>query len=171
METPTNAPNKQKAGEAPAATTQALQVVPSMSLTSLSRTATTATPRSTDPAADTPRIIVSPDASPVELSSDLLRTIQQMITLAIREQLAVLVPAQVKTPAEVSIFEQADPALAIPRPNTVEGPTTQLPTQTGGVPPQWLARLEYLLKGLQDVQYQVMGHPLKSKQTSLSPKE
>ncbi|KAL0461154.1 UNVERIFIED_CONTAM: hypothetical protein Slati_0003000 [Sesamum latifolium] len=57
METPSNAPNKQKAGEAPAAaTTQALQVVPSASLTSLSGMTTTATPRSIDPAADAPRI-------------------------------------------------------------------------------------------------------------------
>ncbi|KAL0457861.1 UNVERIFIED_CONTAM: hypothetical protein Slati_0413300 [Sesamum latifolium] len=82
-----------------------------------------------------------------------------MIALAIREQLAVLVPTRVATPSEVSAPKQADPALAIPRPDTVEGPSTQLPTQVGGVPPQWLARLEYLQKGLQDVQYQVMGAP------------
>ncbi|KAL0402074.1 UNVERIFIED_CONTAM: hypothetical protein Slati_4237300 [Sesamum latifolium] len=62
METPSNAPNKQKVGEAPAATTQALQVVPSAPLAPLSRIAATTTPRSTDPAIDTPRITVTPDA-------------------------------------------------------------------------------------------------------------
>ncbi|KAL0412564.1 UNVERIFIED_CONTAM: hypothetical protein Sradi_1458100 [Sesamum radiatum] len=29
----------------------------------------------------------------------------------------------------------------------------------GDVPPQWLVQLEYLQKGLQDAQYQVMGAP------------
>ncbi|KAL0281733.1 UNVERIFIED_CONTAM: hypothetical protein Sradi_7292200 [Sesamum radiatum] len=55
---------------------------------------------------------------------------------------------------------KADPALAIPRTSTIEGPVTQPPTQVGDVPPQWLAQLEYLQKGLQDVQYQVMGAPV-----------
>ncbi|KAL0462583.1 UNVERIFIED_CONTAM: hypothetical protein Slati_0145900 [Sesamum latifolium] len=105
------------------------------------------------------RISVSPDAPPVELSLNLLGTIQQMITSAIREQLAVLVPARVTTPSEVTVPEQADPASAIPRSNAVERPATQLSTQTGDVPPQWLARLEYLQKGLQDVQYQSMMAP------------
>ncbi|KAL0458651.1 UNVERIFIED_CONTAM: hypothetical protein Slati_0492300 [Sesamum latifolium] len=82
-----------------------------------------------------------------------------MITSAIREQLAVLIPTRVTTPSEVTVPEQADPALAIPRPNVVEGPAAQLPTQTGDVSPQWLARLEYIQKGLQNVQHQVMGAP------------
>ncbi|KAL0446077.1 UNVERIFIED_CONTAM: hypothetical protein Slati_1735600 [Sesamum latifolium] len=69
MKTPSNTPNKPKAGEAPAAaTTQALQVVPSAPLTSLSGMTTTAMPRSTEPAANTPRIIATQDAPPVELS-------------------------------------------------------------------------------------------------------
>ncbi|KAL0366877.1 UNVERIFIED_CONTAM: hypothetical protein Sradi_3577800 [Sesamum radiatum] len=62
METPSNAPNKQKAGEMPAVTTQALQVVPSASLTSLSGTAVTAMRRSTDPATDTLLDHCHPDA-------------------------------------------------------------------------------------------------------------
>ncbi|KAL0462965.1 UNVERIFIED_CONTAM: hypothetical protein Slati_0184100 [Sesamum latifolium] len=82
-----------------------------------------------------------------------------MITSAIREQLAVLVPARVTTPSKVVVPEQADPAFPIPRPNAVEGHATQLPTQAGDVPPQWLARLQCLQKRLQDVQYQVMGAP------------
>ncbi|KAL0405624.1 UNVERIFIED_CONTAM: hypothetical protein Slati_3876300 [Sesamum latifolium] len=120
METPSNPPNKQKAGEAPsAADTQALQVVPNAPLTSLSGTATIATPRSTNPAADTPRVTVTQDAPPMELSPTLLGTLEQMITSAICEQLTVLAP-----------------------------------TQAENVPPQWLARLESLQKGLQDVQHQ-----------------
>ncbi|KAL0386711.1 UNVERIFIED_CONTAM: hypothetical protein Slati_4551300 [Sesamum latifolium] len=95
----------------------------------------------------------------MELSPNLLWTIQQMITSAIREQLTILVPGQLTTRPELIVPEQADPALAIRRPNVVEGPTKQLPGQAGDVPPQWLARFESLQKGLQDVQYQVMGAP------------
>ncbi|KAL0434260.1 UNVERIFIED_CONTAM: hypothetical protein Slati_2760300 [Sesamum latifolium] len=138
---------------------QAIWIVLSTSLTPIFGSTATTTPRSIDPATDTPMMTVSSDAPPMELSSNLLGTIQQMIVSAIREQLAVLVPARVTTPSEVMDPEQADPALAIPRPNTVEGLSTQLPTQVGDVPPQWLARLEYLAKGLQDVQYQVMEAP------------
>ncbi|KAL0448552.1 UNVERIFIED_CONTAM: hypothetical protein Slati_1411600 [Sesamum latifolium] len=58
-----------------------------------------------------------------------------MITSVIREQLTVLVPAQVTTQPEVVVLEQADPALAIPRSDAVEGPAKQLPAQTGHVPP------------------------------------
>ncbi|KAL0394712.1 UNVERIFIED_CONTAM: hypothetical protein Slati_4437400 [Sesamum latifolium] len=97
-------------------------------------------PRSTDPATSTTRITATPDAPPAELSPNLLGTLQQMITSAIREQLVVLVPAQVTTQLEVAVLEQADPAaLAIPRSNVVEGPAKQLPAQAGDVPPQWLA--------------------------------
>ncbi|KAL0405961.1 UNVERIFIED_CONTAM: hypothetical protein Slati_3910000 [Sesamum latifolium] len=128
METP-NTPGKQKVGETPIVTTQALQVVWSTSLTPISRLTATATPRSVDHAADLPRITVSPDAPSVELSSNFLGTIQQMITSAIHEQLAVLIPARVTTPSEVAAPEQADAALVVSRPNNVEGPTTQLPTQ------------------------------------------
>ncbi|KAL0288333.1 UNVERIFIED_CONTAM: hypothetical protein Sradi_7100000 [Sesamum radiatum] len=73
MEMPTNAPNKQKAREAPAAaTTQALQVVPSASLTSLSGATTTTAPRPADLVADIPRITAVQDAPPVELFPTLL---------------------------------------------------------------------------------------------------
>ncbi|KAL0308873.1 UNVERIFIED_CONTAM: hypothetical protein Sradi_5829600 [Sesamum radiatum] len=150
METLTNAANKQKAGETPVVTTQALQVVSRTPLTPISRSTTT-TPRSTDPATDTPRITVSQNSLPVELSSNLLGTIQQMTASAICEQLAVLVPARMTTRSEVTAPEQVDPALATPRPNTIEEPFTQLPTQVGDVPPQWLARRDCLQKRLQDV--------------------
>ncbi|KAL0303166.1 UNVERIFIED_CONTAM: hypothetical protein Sradi_6184700 [Sesamum radiatum] len=75
METLVNTPNKQKAGDAPAATTQALQVVPSVPLSSLFGTAATATPRSKDPATDALRITVIPDAPSAELSLNLLETL------------------------------------------------------------------------------------------------
>ncbi|KAL0453336.1 UNVERIFIED_CONTAM: hypothetical protein Slati_1311700 [Sesamum latifolium] len=95
----------------------------------------------------------------MELSQNLLGTLQQMITSAIREQLTVLVPAHVTAQPDAVAPEQANPALAIPRPDAVEGPAKQLPAQAGDVPPQWLVRLESHQKGLQDVQYQVMGEP------------
>ncbi|KAL0394504.1 UNVERIFIED_CONTAM: hypothetical protein Slati_4416600 [Sesamum latifolium] len=82
-----------------------------------------------------------------------------MITSAIREQLTVLAPAQVTMQPEVVVPEQADSTLAIPRPEAVLGPAQQPPAQAGNVPPQWLARLESLQKGLQDVQHQVMEAP------------
>ncbi|KAL0373517.1 UNVERIFIED_CONTAM: hypothetical protein Sradi_3267400 [Sesamum radiatum] len=85
MERPNKAPNKQKVGETPAVTTQALQVVPSVSLTSFSGIAATTTPRLTDLATDTPRITATPDAPPAKLSWNLLGTLQHMITSAIRE--------------------------------------------------------------------------------------
>ncbi|KAL0430848.1 UNVERIFIED_CONTAM: hypothetical protein Sradi_0710800 [Sesamum radiatum] len=74
---PSNAPNKQKVGEAPAAATnQALQVVPSTSLTSLAGVTTITAPRPADLAADAPRITAMQDAPPVELSPALLGSLQ-----------------------------------------------------------------------------------------------
>ncbi|KAL0428270.1 UNVERIFIED_CONTAM: hypothetical protein Slati_3001800 [Sesamum latifolium] len=95
----------------------------------------------------------------MELSPTLLGTLQEMITSAIREQLTVLALAQVTMQPEVVVPEQADPTLAIPRPEAVLGPAQQPPAQAENVSPQWLARLESLQKGLQDVQHQVMGVP------------
>ncbi|KAL0392821.1 UNVERIFIED_CONTAM: hypothetical protein Sradi_2504900 [Sesamum radiatum] len=141
METPTNIANKQKARETPSGTTQTLQVVSSTPFTPLLGSTATTIPRSTDPVMDTPRLIISPDAPFVELSSDLLGTIQQMIASTIHEKLAVLVPTRVITPSEVTAPEQVDPVLAIPRPNMAEGPSTQLPAQVGEHPlnswPNW----------------------------------
>ncbi|KAL0407614.1 UNVERIFIED_CONTAM: hypothetical protein Sradi_1695800 [Sesamum radiatum] len=159
MKTHTNAQGKQKAGETPIFTTQALQIVSSTSLTPILGLTTTTTPRPANPAADPPMITISPDAPFVELYSNLLGTIQQMIASAIREQLAILVPTRMTTSSEVTAPEQADLAPAAPRLNNVEGQTTQLLIQMGDIPPQRLARLECLQKGLQDVQYQVMGAP------------
>ncbi|KAL0400020.1 UNVERIFIED_CONTAM: hypothetical protein Sradi_2345300 [Sesamum radiatum] len=82
-----------------------------------------------------------------------------MITSANHEQLTAFAPVQVTTQPEVVVPEQADHTLAILRPEVVQGPATQLSAQAKDVPPQWLARLEALQKGLQDVQHQVMGAP------------
>ncbi|KAL0374092.1 UNVERIFIED_CONTAM: hypothetical protein Sradi_3324900 [Sesamum radiatum] len=77
-----------------------------------------------------------------------------MITSAIHEQLTVLAPAQVTMQPEVVVPEQAAPTLVM------SGPAVVLePAQAESVPSQWLARLESLQKGLQDVQHQVMGAP------------
>ncbi|KAL0297657.1 UNVERIFIED_CONTAM: hypothetical protein Sradi_6817800 [Sesamum radiatum] len=84
---------------------QALQVVLSAPFAPLSGLTATAMPRSTDPGADIPWIVVSPDAPPVELFSDLLGTIQRLIVSAIRNELAVLVPARVTTLPEVIVPE------------------------------------------------------------------
>ncbi|KAL0309405.1 UNVERIFIED_CONTAM: hypothetical protein Sradi_5882800 [Sesamum radiatum] len=54
-----------------------------------------------------------------------------MIVSTIREQLAVLVLARVITPSEATAPQLADPTLVIPRPNTVEEPSAQLPTEVG----------------------------------------
>ncbi|KAL0431288.1 UNVERIFIED_CONTAM: hypothetical protein Sradi_0754800 [Sesamum radiatum] len=83
--------------------------------------------RSTDPATDTLRITITQDAPPMELSPTLLRTLQQMITSAIHEQLTNLAPAQATMQPEVVVPEQVDPTLAIPRPEAVLGPAQQLP--------------------------------------------
>ncbi|KAL0407515.1 UNVERIFIED_CONTAM: hypothetical protein Slati_4065400 [Sesamum latifolium] len=61
----------------------------------------------------------------MELSLNLLGTIQQMITSAIREQLAVLVPSRVTTQSKVTVHEQADPAFAIPRLNVIGAPVEE----------------------------------------------
>ncbi|KAL0294400.1 UNVERIFIED_CONTAM: hypothetical protein Sradi_6889600 [Sesamum radiatum] len=52
----------------------------------------------------------------MELSSTLLGTLQQMILSAIREQLTVFAPIQVTMQPAVVVPKQADPTLAIPRP-------------------------------------------------------
>ncbi|KAL0428135.1 UNVERIFIED_CONTAM: hypothetical protein Slati_2988300 [Sesamum latifolium] len=106
----------------------------------------------------------------MELSPTLLGTLQQMITSAIREQLTVIAPVQVTTQPKVDILEQVVPTLAIPRSETVQRLAKQLPAQAGDVLPQWLARLESLQKGLQDVQHQVMGALPRSKQAFPSPR-
>ncbi|KAL0320059.1 UNVERIFIED_CONTAM: hypothetical protein Sradi_5267400 [Sesamum radiatum] len=58
---------------------------------------------------------------------------------------------------EVVVPEQTELTVVMPRPEASLGLAQQLPAQAGDVPPQWLARLESLQNGLQDIQQQVMG--------------
>ncbi|KAK4394196.1 hypothetical protein Sango_1890400 [Sesamum angolense] len=55
--------------------------------------------------------------------------------------------------------EQVDPTPTVRELLNLEVSNTVAPAPMGDVPPQWLARLEYIQKGLQDVQYQMMGAP------------
>ncbi|KAK4395868.1 hypothetical protein Sango_1741100 [Sesamum angolense] len=87
-----------------------------------------------------------------------------MITTTIHERLATLSPVRAATPSEVVAPEEAYPIQSVHAFNNVEGVNALLPPQTGDVPPQWLARLECLQKGLKNVHTQVMGAPSKEKQ-------
>ncbi|KAL0430593.1 UNVERIFIED_CONTAM: hypothetical protein Sradi_0685300 [Sesamum radiatum] len=75
-----------------------------------------------------------------------------MITSVIRKQLTVFAPVQVITQPEVVVPDHADPTLAIPRLEAAQGPAKQLSAQAEDVPPEWLAQLEALQKGLQDAE-------------------
>ncbi|KAL0434890.1 UNVERIFIED_CONTAM: hypothetical protein Sradi_0196900 [Sesamum radiatum] len=148
--------NKQKAEEAPAdATTQALQVVHGAALAPLFGAAVAASPRSADPAPNAPRIVITQDAPPLELSRTLLGTLQQMITSAICEQLTTVAPTLATRQPEVIVLGQAELTVVMPKPEASPGLAQQPPAQAGDVPPQWLARLESLQKELQDVQLKV----------------
>ncbi|KAL0400160.1 UNVERIFIED_CONTAM: hypothetical protein Sradi_2359300 [Sesamum radiatum] len=64
-----------------------------------------------------------------------------MAVLAIHEQLAVLVPAQVTTPSEVSVPEQADLVLAVPHTTAYPcGRPTPSMVSPSGVSPKGIAR-------------------------------
>ncbi|KAL0435228.1 UNVERIFIED_CONTAM: hypothetical protein Sradi_0230700 [Sesamum radiatum] len=157
MEIPNNLPNKQKAGEAPAAaTTQALQVVPGAPLTPLFGIATAASPRWANPASEAPRIVITQDAPHLELSPTLLETLQHMITSAFLEQLTAIALTPATRQPKVVVPEQAELTVVMPRPEASPGLPQQL---RRNVPPQWLAQLESLQKRLQDVQHHVMGAP------------
>ncbi|KAL0367440.1 UNVERIFIED_CONTAM: hypothetical protein Sradi_3634100 [Sesamum radiatum] len=120
METP-NVQGKQKVGEA-LITSQALQVVSGTSLAPITGSVVPTPSRPVDPAVDPARHCTSSDISSTELSPVLLGIIQQMITTAIREQLAILGPVQATIPSKVGAPEEVDPASAVPEPNNVEGP-------------------------------------------------
>ncbi|KAL0418866.1 UNVERIFIED_CONTAM: hypothetical protein Sradi_1300100 [Sesamum radiatum] len=95
----------------------------------------TAAPRSTDLGADIHKIIVSPNALPVELSSDLLGTISTDDRFGHSRATSSPRPYTSDNSLRSDRPEQADPVLAIPRTNTTEGPSTQLPTQMGDILP------------------------------------
>ncbi|KAL0378384.1 UNVERIFIED_CONTAM: hypothetical protein Sradi_3143900 [Sesamum radiatum] len=81
--------------------------------------------------------------------------IQQIVSAATHEQLAVLTPARTITPSDEDIpeevAEEGAPVHVLPVAER-QGP---LLVASQEVPPQWLARFECLQKGLQDGQYQI----------------
>ncbi|KAL0440284.1 UNVERIFIED_CONTAM: hypothetical protein Slati_2511400 [Sesamum latifolium] len=133
MENPANVADKQKTPDAPAST-QALQVVTGVSPAPTVTGPPTAT---LAPAASLPRV--------------------QIVSAAVREQVAALAPVRIATPSNVEAPEE-EPGEAVP---ALAPPTIRRPDIHSSVPQEfpanWLARLECLQKGLQDVQYQIGG--------------
>ncbi|KAL0434309.1 UNVERIFIED_CONTAM: hypothetical protein Slati_2765200 [Sesamum latifolium] len=163
-----NPANKDKAGKT-SGNTQALQVVVGVPPAS---TVGGSTPADTDPllprvvslVADPPRRSTSSDTSTEELSPALLETIQQIVSAAIREQMATLDPARVATLSEAdALKEETKGDIPVPVPPVGRRQEAPLPAPQE-VPPQWFARLEYLQKGLQEVQYQIGGTPEDNRQ-------
>ncbi|KAL2244225.1 UNVERIFIED_CONTAM: hypothetical protein Sindi_0540500 [Sesamum indicum] len=120
-------------------------------------------PRVTEPLADPPRRITSFDTTSSELFPALLGAIEQVVAAAILEQMAGLVPTRLAPVVEVGIPQGAiggppEGGVVVTRalPTAAQG---LLPTTPQEVPQQWLARLERLEKGLQDVQHQIAGDP------------
>ncbi|KAL0405124.1 UNVERIFIED_CONTAM: hypothetical protein Slati_3826300 [Sesamum latifolium] len=165
MENPGNTTSKQKAPET-SSSAQALQVVTGIPLTSIVAGSTPATlaqttplPWVVGPIADPPKRSTSSDTSAEEISPALLGAIQQIVSTAILEQVAALAPTRVATPSDVeALEEEAEEAIPVPMPPTGKRLETPPPVPQE-VPPHWLARLECLQKGLQDVRCQIGGAP------------
>ncbi|KAL0462007.1 UNVERIFIED_CONTAM: hypothetical protein Slati_0088300 [Sesamum latifolium] len=111
------------------------------------------------PAADPPRRSTSSDTSTEELSPALLRSIQQIVAAALREHVSVAAPPRLAPPPEAKVLEEEGeeeaPVHVLPAGKRRDIPRSE-PLE---VPPQWLAHLEHLQKGLQDVKYQIEGAP------------
>ncbi|KAL0439125.1 UNVERIFIED_CONTAM: hypothetical protein Slati_2395500 [Sesamum latifolium] len=165
MKNPNQSVDKQKAVAAPIAT-QALQVVtgapPSPVVTGSASAAlpqASLPPRVIGPAADPPRRSTSSDTSTEELSPALLGTIQQIVAAALREHVPVAAPPRLTPPPEAHVPKEKDEEEA-PVPVPPAGRRRDIPLPgPQEVPPLWLARLEHLQKGLQDVKYQIEGAP------------
>ncbi|KAL0295116.1 UNVERIFIED_CONTAM: hypothetical protein Sradi_6851700, partial [Sesamum radiatum] len=107
-------------------------------------------PRVTDPVADPPRRTTSSDTSMEELSPALLRAIQHVVAVALREHVPVAAPPRVAPPPEADAPDEEDEG-EIPIPVLPAGRRCNAPLpEPHEVPPQWLARLEHLQKDLQD---------------------
>ncbi|KAL0433572.1 UNVERIFIED_CONTAM: hypothetical protein Slati_2691500 [Sesamum latifolium] len=165
MENPNQAADKQKTVAAPIAT-QALQVMtgapPPPMVTGSTPAAlpqASLSPRIMGPTADPHRRNTSSDTSTEELSPALLGAIQQIVTAALREHVSVAVPPRLAPPPEAEVLEEEGEEEA-PVPVLPAGRRREIPRpEPPEVPPQWLARLEHLQKGLQDVKYQIEGAP------------
>ncbi|KAL0345502.1 UNVERIFIED_CONTAM: hypothetical protein Sradi_4381500 [Sesamum radiatum] len=109
--------------------------------------------RAVGPMADPPSRSTSSVTSTDELSPTMLGAIQRIVSMAIREHITILVPPRIPTPSDVHIFEEeAGESAPVPAPLIV-GRQGVPPLAPREVLPQWLARLEHLQKGLQDVRY------------------
>ncbi|KAL0405118.1 UNVERIFIED_CONTAM: hypothetical protein Slati_3825700 [Sesamum latifolium] len=165
MENPNQTTDKQK-GTAPPIGTQALQVITGAPpLPGVKGSASAALPpaplppRVMDLVADPSRRSTSSDTSTEELSPALLRAIQHVVAAALREHVPVAAPPRVAPPPEADAPDEEDEE-EIPVPVLPAGRRRNVPLpEPQEVPPQWLARLEYLQKGLQDVKYQIEGAP------------
>ncbi|KAL0427231.1 UNVERIFIED_CONTAM: hypothetical protein Slati_2897900 [Sesamum latifolium] len=116
-------------------------------------------PRVIGPAADPPCRSTSSDTSMEELSPTLLGAIRQIVAVALREHVPVVAPPRLTPPPEANVLEEEDEEKApVPVPPAGRRHDIPLPGPQE-VPPQWLARLEHLQKGLQDVKYQIEGAP------------
>ncbi|KAL0448744.1 UNVERIFIED_CONTAM: Pro-Pol polyprotein [Sesamum latifolium] len=165
MENPGDTTSKQNAPET-SGSAQALQVVTGVPPTSTVAGSAPATlaqtirlPRVVGPMADPPRCSTSSDTSAEEISPALLGFIQQIVSAVIREQVAALAPTRMATPSDLEApKEEAEEVIPVPVPPTgrrLEAP----PPVPQEVPHHWLARLERLQKGLEDVRCQIGGAP------------
>ncbi|KAL0313809.1 UNVERIFIED_CONTAM: hypothetical protein Sangu_2225300 [Sesamum angustifolium] len=102
METPSNALNKEKTVET-FDSAQVLKVMPGTPLVPSSKTTIPGHPMLADPLIEPPRLSTSSKNSLGELPLGLLGTIQQMIKMTIREQMATLVPACAVTLSNVDV--------------------------------------------------------------------
>ncbi|KAL0451572.1 UNVERIFIED_CONTAM: hypothetical protein Slati_1135300 [Sesamum latifolium] len=126
-------------------------------------TQTTLLPRVVGPMID-PLGIAPSRTHPQRRYHQLLGAIQQIVAAAIREQVAALAPARITTPSDVEAPEE-EPGEAVPVPAPPIVRRLDIPlTVPQKVPAHWLAHLECLQKGLQDVQYQIGGAPEEERQ-------
>ncbi|KAL0433506.1 UNVERIFIED_CONTAM: hypothetical protein Slati_2684900 [Sesamum latifolium] len=116
-------------------------------------------PRVVGPVADPPRRSMSSDTSTDEISTALLGAIQQIVSAAIREQIAAIALIQVATPSDIEApEEEAKEGAPTPIPLAGRRQEVLLPAPQE-VSPQWLARFEHLQKDMQDVKYRIEGTP------------
>ncbi|KAL0416683.1 UNVERIFIED_CONTAM: hypothetical protein Slati_3500200 [Sesamum latifolium] len=115
-------------------------------------------PRVIGPAADPPRRSTS-SVLPWSSCRQPYRAIQQIVAAALREHVPVAAPPRLAPPPKADVPEEEDEEEA-PVPVPPAGRRRDIPLpRPQEVPPQWLARMEYLQNGLQDVKYQIEGAP------------
>ncbi|KAL0453588.1 UNVERIFIED_CONTAM: hypothetical protein Slati_1336900 [Sesamum latifolium] len=101
----------------------------------------------------------SSNTSTEELSPALLGAIQQIVVIALREHVPIAAPPRLTPPPEANVpEEEVEEEAPVPVPPIGRRREIPLPGPQE-VPPQWLAHLEHLQKGLQDVKYRIEGAP------------